>query len=187
MIREEFDDCIELAEYMNYLINNGSESVTSVLFYDKAIVLIKELLQYEDVLINLLLIEPSEYNSYEDEYFITLVENKKTGYKELYVEAAKTESGYLITESDVLLVDEDASSGIVIKNSESECHEICVGDEYDSIDDEDLDGVKLYSKNYDEDLDGDDEFYNIEDSLDEGSRLVTMLLTIDKDTLRELL
>lgn len=122
-------DLYELAEYMTYCIEDKSE-VVAVLFFEDAKELMRIFLSDYQMDVGLIDITNVEYDGYEGEYYISLSSDGM-----LSVEPAWGEDMYLQTCADLLLIDGDASSDIVLRNIGSECKELCFT-EYDDEDEE---------------------------------------------------
>lgn len=122
------NDLDELAHYMACSVGDKSE-VVAVLFFEEAKELMKIFLSDYDVEIGVIDITNFEYDGYEGEYYVSLTEDGMFS-----VEPAWGEDKYLMTCADLMLIDGDASYGIVERNMDSECVEIRF-DYFDSEDD----------------------------------------------------
>ena len=111
MKRKYFKNINELAKKM-YEIVKVTDSVTAVLFFDKASENTKKLLQNPNINIGVIELESAhEYGAYDKEFYVTLTYVDGV---ELYVEKALNECGkYLFSGSGVVYLDGDVNSKIV--------------------------------------------------------------------------
>ena len=123
MDRLYFDDYIDMAEYM-YDEATDDIYIVAVLYYEDAIQLLRELLSFDDVEISALDIEPSFYNGYDREYYVSLDE-----YKTLSVEPAYVNDNYLNTDADVLLLGGDVHANAMAGTPVENCYEILVDED----------------------------------------------------------
>ena len=73
MERIFIEDLYEVAEMMyNRIIETDAESVAFVGFYEDAIDLIKNLMDFEDTDLYQVTLEPEEWDGYDKEYLVTL-------------------------------------------------------------------------------------------------------------------
>lgn len=125
MRRIVFEDYESLSDYM---INNAEDGkyVVTVLFYEDALNLLRELMMYDEVQVTALDIEPVNYSGYDKEYYISLNENLEAA-----IEPAYANNGYLGTDADLMLVDADANSAVLKIADKEACREIYIGYEDD--------------------------------------------------------
>lgn len=119
MRRDYFKDYEELSNYMVDKAQDGFYTVT-VLFYNDALKLLRELVRYDDIEVEALNIQPEEYDGYDKEYYVSLADDMVVS-----VEPAYVCGRYLNTEADLTLIIGDASSSIIKDIPENKCHEIC--------------------------------------------------------------
>ena len=124
MNRYYFENCQELAAYMADKAQDGFYTVAA-LFYKEANELLRELLLYEDIEAEAIILEPSEYSGYEKEYYISLADDMI-----LSVEPAYVDGHYLNACADLLLVDAEANYKIVADEDDRKCREIYIGENY---------------------------------------------------------
>lgn len=111
------------ANIAEYMLENASygKNVTAALFFNDAINLVRELVTYKEVEVEYLEIMVPDYGGYSKEYYVTLSNDNV-----LSVEQAYRNGIYLNTESDLLLIHEDASSRIIGDNARTKCMELCI-------------------------------------------------------------
>lgn len=145
MRKDFFDNHEELCDYMIDRAQDGFYTV-AVLFYKDAIALIRELMMFDDIDVEALDIRPPEYSGYDKEYYVSLADDLI-----LSVEPVFVDNRYLDAEADLTLVDGNASSVILKHIHENKCHEIYIGENYDSFYEctDDCKKCVCYDNNYD--------------------------------------
>ena len=118
----EIYDCSKLANSMISHAKNG-KLVYAVLFYEESAELIKELLGQNKISVMSLNIDNPEFNGYFDEYYVALDDDMR-----LWVEPAFVKGNYLGFLSDILYIDGDANSRIIIDNPINTCIELVKAD-----------------------------------------------------------
>ncbi len=129
MRRYHFEDYKKLSDYIVENAQNGFYTVT-VLFYDDALALLRELIRYKDVNIEALDIKPVEYDGYDKEYYVSLADDMVAS-----VEPAYVGDRYLNAEADLTLIVGDASSAIIKNLPANKCREIYIGNADDETED----------------------------------------------------
>lgn len=133
MKREYFETHEDLCDYMVDKAQDGIYTV-AVLFYEDALQLLRELMQYDDIDIEAIEIKPEEYDGYDKEYYVSLTDDMFAS-----VEPAYVGGRYLSAEADLTLIDGDASSAIIKDVPQQTCCEIYIGvseDEMEGYDDD---------------------------------------------------
>lgn len=119
MDRLFFDDIAELGNFMYESADEQSLTVSSVMFYDKAVELIRWLTTYDDITVGSINIENEDYNGYNKEFYVTLDSDLILDVTPAYkFKTEKTSAGYTDIDADLILYDGDANSRIAIQ---SEC------------------------------------------------------------------
>lgn len=118
MERLKFDNIYDLSAFMFQMACDEDVTITAVLFYDKAQELLRCLLDYDEVDIGHINFAHEDYG-YDREYYITL-DSTLT----LDVEPVKYNDRYKNIDTDVLLLDGDASSKIITINEDSSKFEL---------------------------------------------------------------
>lgn len=122
MDRMTFNTYDELAEYMFTKATDGYD-ITSTLFVEDAMGLLKILMQYEEIDIGEINISQPEYSGYNKEYYVSLSSDMT-----LNVQAAQIDNGYIFAEPDIMLIHGDASSSIIQTLNPEDCIEIYIHD-----------------------------------------------------------
>ena len=135
MERLEFEDIAALGNLIYGIATDEEAVVTAVLFYDCAQELLKWLLQYDGVEIGHIDFEHEDYG-YSKEYYITLDSDLI-----LDIEPAHKEK-YLPIDTDVLLLDGDASSKLSTINGNCLQFELVIADD-DECDCENCEAARL--------------------------------------------
>lgn len=117
-------------ELSDYMIDNALDGLytVAVLFYEDAIRLTKELMINAGVEAIALDIEPTEYNGYDKEYYVSLNEDMT-----VFVEPAFVDGRYLDAEADLTLIDGNANSAILKHIQGIKCFEIRIGEKYNDM------------------------------------------------------
>lgn len=123
MKEKHFEDYIDLGCYM-YDIATNEESISSVLFFDDAVELMQDLLEYGDVYVGNILID----SNYAREYYVTLTDELVLN----IVPVFDSNNDIVEEQVDYMLFDEDASSKIAVHNK-CEQYEIVYGDYEDNV------------------------------------------------------
>lgn len=117
MDRLFFDDIAELGNFMYESADEKSLTVSSVMFYDKAVELIRWLMTYDDITVGSINIENEDYNGYNKEFYVTLDSDLILDVTPAYkFKTEKTSAGYTDIDADLILYDGDANSRIAIQN-----------------------------------------------------------------------
>ena len=118
------DDLYEVAEAMyDEIVNNNRNEVMFVGFYDDAIMVIKELMMFEDVFPYSIEIEPEEMDWYDKEYYVTLDDNFELWVQPAYL-IKEDGSVYYQSETDVLFIADDCNSAILNRIESEEVIEV---------------------------------------------------------------
>jgi len=115
---KQYHNVRELARDM-YLSAAGGKYVSSVLFYEEAINLLRCLICDYNLIPNSLDINPSEYG-YEKEYIVSIIDGGFGDFSEIIVEKAIVKGQYVSIDSDIIYAYGDASSKAIV-NSPIEC------------------------------------------------------------------
>lgn len=115
---KQYHNVRELARDM-YLSAMEGKYVSSVLFYDEAINLLRCLICDYNLIPNSLEITPYEYG-YEKEYIVSIVDSGFGDFSEIIVEKAIVNGEYVSIDSDIIYAYGDASSKAIV-NSPIEC------------------------------------------------------------------
>ena len=127
-----FDSHRDLADYMYEKAYDDENYVVSVLFYEDAIKLMRELVKKDDVKVVAVDVAPVEYNGYDKEYYVSLTDDMYLAVEPAYSE---TNERYLATDADILLIHGDANSRILGTIDFRRCKEIGIKpSEYDEFD-----------------------------------------------------
>lgn len=128
MDRLIFEDIAELGNFMYEVANEKSIVVSSVLFYDEAVELIKWLMQYDDIAIGSINIENEDYNGYRKEFYITLD-------SDLFLDVIPAykiqDKKYIDIDADVILYGGDVNSRVAIHSECLNKFEIVMDDEFE--------------------------------------------------------
>jgi len=140
MKKKEFENYFSMVEYLLVLVDLLDYSVVAAK-YEDAIILFNILTKYDDVIVKSCELFDPDWNSYGDEFYISLSYDEENDIIELTCETAKIEDKYLSTCAPVLLLFEDANSKIIGVNDESHIVEVCVDcfDEEEFLTEEDSD------------------------------------------------
>lgn len=122
---ENFKSYEDLAEYIMDFAARGAYTVT-ILYYDGAVELMRELLKFSELAVSSIDVEPEEYGGYNREYYVSVAPDM-----DLCVERAYVDGKYLLTDADLTLVDGDAHSSSIIDINVAHCIEISVGESFD--------------------------------------------------------
>lgn len=102
-----------------YELSCRCRTVYTIVFYEDAVAILKELCKYEDVDINSVEMVSPMFNGYHSEYVVVLTDDCT-----LFVEPAmdKSQKVYKTYESDVVLVDGNASYHTIADRPYDKCY-----------------------------------------------------------------
>ena len=130
--------------------------VVAALFYEDAADLLKALISIDcenEIDIASITLEKPEYNLYNKEYYVSLTLECDKIF--VTVEPAYIDGVYLLSDCDVLLIDGDASSRIILRHENSECYQVAIVedemDDYGFTCDHDCENCEYYGEDYDDD------------------------------------
>lgn len=153
MKAEYFRNHEKLSDYMIKQAENGFYTVAA-LFYDDAMKLVRELLRYDDVVVEALEILPEEYNGYDKEYYVSVTEDLIVS-----AEPAYRDGKYLYADGEITLLEGSISSEILKYVGIQSSIEITIGNSYDyEYEDDDLCDECCHCLGECDD----DEFYDVE-------------------------
>lgn len=133
-----FESHEDLASYMCYHAQTG-KTVYTVLFYEDAKELLKELLNYEETYIDSIEISDPLYSGYDKEYYVILDSELKINVEKAFHEKCKIredEFYYSFGDPNTLaLIDSNANSLVIKAANDSHCAEIEIDSDIDDYDD----------------------------------------------------
>lgn len=121
MERIVFNEIENLGEYMIHRVHDKGY-VVAALFFDEATELMRYMLK-KCMNVGAIEIAHPKFCGYDDVYYVSISDNF-----ELCVEMALCDGKYLYTGAPLLLVDEYAKHAIVVRNDDSECIAIAIGE-----------------------------------------------------------
>lgn len=122
----EIENLSEVAKAMyEEVVNKGKADALFVGFYEDALEVIKEIMQFEGVYPRSFEIHPVEWNWYDKEYYVHL-----DGELDLWVCETWSNDAYLSTESDITFIGNDCNSAILKKIETNEFVEVSYIDGY---------------------------------------------------------